>query len=335
MTAGLNGHHSQLNGHAYAAPPAARRQVQAVVLLAGSVRPSDLSTAIDRSLLQLPVEPGHTVLSKWQDEVSSLAAALSVERLALRIVIDRAAAPPAPPAPAERVRLTVERDAREYRGTGGLLRDLAVSYAPHDLLLVANAAQILVEPLTSLVDNLFAAGGNVSFIGHRDGTPCGLFLVRCDTLASIRDIGFLDFKEQVLPKLGVMGHPVRPVIRDSATALPIRTLDGYLSGLRAIARMRAGKPRDTDPFGEDWSPTFAIVEPDAVVDPTATIHDSVVLGGAKVERGAVVVRSVIGPTAVVKAGETVADAALGVPRDIAMEQRETRERMAGATEAKP
>lgn len=335
MTAGLNGHHSQLNGQAYAGSPVARPHIRAVVLLAGSVRPSDLSTAIDRSLLQLPVEPGQSVLSRWQDEVSALASALSLDRLPLRIVIDRAASPPATPAPAERVSLTVERDAKEYRGTGGLLRDLAVSYAADDLLLVANAAQILIEPLTSLVASMFAAGGSVSFIGHQDGTPCGLFLVRCGALASIRDIGFLDFKEQVLPKLGGAGHPVRPVIRESATAIPIRALDGYLSGLRAVARMRAGKPRDMDPFGEDWSPTFAIVEPDAVVDATATIHDSVVLGGARVERGAVVVRSVIGPTAKVKAGETVADAALGVPRDIAMEQRETRERLAGSTEAAP
>lgn len=326
MTAGLNGHHSQLNGRAFAAPASARRMIRAVVLLAGSVRPSDLSTAIDRSLLELPVEPGKTVLSNWQEAVSLVATALSMDRLPLRIVIDRAAPPPTAPSPVERVSLTVERDAKEYRGTGGLLRDLAVSYDPDDLLLVANAAQILIEPLPSLVESLFAAGGSISFIGHRDGTPCGLFLVRCGALASIRDIGFLDFKEQVLPKLGAMGHTVRPVIRDAATALPIRTLDGYLSGLRAVARLRSGQPRNTDPFGEDWSPTFAIVEPGAVVEPSATIHDSVVLGGARVERHAVVVRSVLGPTAVVKPGETVADAALGLPREIALERRETRER---------
>lgn len=310
----MNGNHSYRNGRV--GPPWLHSPLRAVVLLAGSVRANDLTAAIDRSLLDLPVEPGQSVIAQWQSEVAALAEAMSVERLALRIVIDRAAPAPTVPPPHPAVMLTVERDAREFRGTGGLLRDLVVSYAPDDLLLVANAAQILIEPLANLTASLFQAGGSVSFLGHRDGTPCGLFLVKCEALASIRDVGFLDFKEQVLPKLGATGHRVQHVIRDSATALPIRAIDGYLSGLKAIARLRTGQPRDTDPFGEDWSPTFAIVEPGATVDPSATIHDSVVLGGAKVERGAVVVRSVIGPTAVVKAGETVADAALGVPRDI-------------------
>ncbi len=320
MTAGLNGHHSQRNGRI--ASPSPRTHLKAVVLLAGSVRPSDLSLAIDRSLLDLPVEPGQSVLSQWQTQAASLAESLSVDRLPVRIVIDRTARAPVAPPPDPRISLTVERDAREFRGTGGLLRDLAISYAADDLLLVANAGQVLVEPLPSLAANLFSAGGSVSFLGHRDGTPCGLFLVRCDVLASIRDVGFLDFKEQVLPKLGAAGHQVQPVIRDAATALPIRSLDGYLSALRAVARLRAGLARDMDPYGEDWSPTFAIIEPEAQVDRSSTIHDSVVLNGAKVERGAVVVRSVLGPTAVVHAGDTVADAALGISRDAAMEQRE-------------
>ena len=34
----------------------------------------------------------------------------------------------------------VERDQSEYRGTGGVLRDLAQKYEPDDLILVANAS---------------------------------------------------------------------------------------------------------------------------------------------------------------------------------------------------
>ena len=311
MTAGLNGHHSQHTGRVLAGSGPGRA-LSAVVLLAGSVRPNDLSLAIDRSLLDLPIDNDQTVLSLWQQQVEALAAAMGLERLPLRIVIDQNGREPSVPSPEKHVTLTVERDAKDFRGTGGLLRDLAISYGPDDLLLIANAAQILIEPLPELASALFNAGGSVSFIGHRDGTPCGLFLVRAGVLKTIRDVGFLDFKEQVLPKLPVEGHSVCHVMRETATAHPIRTLDGYLAGVRACARVRAGLPRETDPFSEDWSATFAVAEPGVTVDSSATIHDSVILRGATVERGAVVVRSVVGPGATVRTGEIVADRAVGV-----------------------
>ncbi len=321
MVSGLNGHGSHANGHAGSSPLEANRvlyaRLKAIVLLGGSVRSGELSRVIGRSLLDLPVNGSQSVLSLWQDNAEDLAAAAGMDHLQLRIVLSQSAREPTIPLPRDRVRLTVERDAREFRGTGGVLRDLADSYAPEDLILVANAAQILGRPLEPLASVMLKAGGSVSFIAHKDGTPCGLFLVKCAALASIRDIGFLDFKEQVLPKLGAAGHKVNALMWDSPTGIPVRTLGGYLSGVRSFTRVRAGKPMDTDPFSEDWSPTFAIVEKGAAVDPTATIHDSVVLSGATVGRRAVVVRSVVGPGVVVEEGQTVADRAVGAGDDAA------------------
>jgi hypothetical protein len=317
MVSGLNGHGSHANGHA--SPSEAGRgayaRLKAIVLLGGSVRSGELGRAIGRSLLDLPVNDSQSVLSLWQDNAEELAAAIGAAHLQLRIVLSQSAREPTIPVPRHRVRLTVERDAREYRGTGGVLRDLADSYAPDDLILVANAAQILGKPLVPLAEVLFSAPGSVSCIAHKDGTPCGLFLVKCAALASIRDIGFLDFKEQVLPKLGAAGHTVNALMTDSTTGVPVRTLGGYLSGVRSFTRVRAGLPMDTDPFHEDWSATFAIVEPGATVDPTATIHDSVVLKGARVAKRAVIVRSVLGPGASVDEGETIADRAVGAAEE--------------------
>jgi len=320
MISGLNGQSAHLNGQTGRLPHDAAKglyaRLRAVILLTGSVRKSELSQAVDRSLLDLPVDNhGESVLSLWQDHAEDLATRGGLEHLPLRIVLSHTAAAPAIPVPRARVRLTVERDAKEFRGTGGVLRDLADSYTAEDLILVANAAQILTAPLADLAADLLGGSEGVSFVGHRDGTPCGLFLVRCAALASIREIGFLDFKEQVLPKLGAGGHRVRALMRETATGLPVRTLGGYLSGLRSFTRIRGGKPSDTDPFGEDWSPTFAIRETEAVIEDSATIHDSVVLNGARVGRGAVIVRSVLGRGAVVDDGETVADRAIGAAED--------------------
>lgn len=294
---------------------AAGARLRALVLLAGSVRPGELGKAINRSLLDLPVEPGRTVLTLWQAAAEALASATGSASLPVRIAIDRSAPEPTMPEASSRAPMQVERDPREFRGTGGILRDLCESYDGDDLILVANAAQILIEPLPRLAADLVAARAVVSLIGHRDGTPGGLFLVRCSALQSAGGVGFLDFKEQLLPRLAAARNDVRVIHRPTATGLPVRTLDGYISGLRSYHRMKNGKSAMVDPFSEDWSPTFAVRDPGAVIDPSANIHDSVVLAGARVERGAVVVRSVVGPGGVIRAGQTVADRVISTPRE--------------------
>jgi mannose-1-phosphate guanylyltransferase len=245
-----------------------------------------------------------------------------MDGLPLRFVLAQTSRPPTLPPQNGRVRAVIERDSREYRGTGGVLRDAAVAYEPDDVILVANGAQVLLEPLPVLAAELCDAGGSVSFVGHRDGTPCALYLIRCGALTGIRDIGFLDFKEQVLPKLGAAGHQVRAVLRDSATAISVRTLDGYLSAVRTFARIAAGLSSENDPFAEDWKPTFSLVESGALVKSSATVHDSVVLKGARIEEGALVVRSVIGPGAMIRASDTVADRAYGASGEITDEEGE-------------
>lgn len=300
-------------GHAGRPLSAASLRLRALVLLGGAVRPGELSRAIDRSLLDLPVGNGQTVLTLWQAAAEALVESAGLPALPIRVAIDRTSPAPKPAPASPRVPIEIERDPAEFRGTGGVLRDLCVSYDPEDRVLVANAAQILVEPLHDLARDLLSCGGEVSLIGHRDGTPGGLFLVRCSVFSAIGDVGFLDFKEQFLPRMAAGGRDIRVIQRPTATGLPVRTLDGYIAGLRAFQRVQAGGRPIDDPLAEDWAPTFALREPGAAVDPTATIHDSVVLRGAAVGRGAVVVRCVVGPGGVVRPGQTVADRVIAAP----------------------
>src|SRR5689334_7181546 len=110
--------------------PAAFARLRAVVLLAGSVRPSQLSRSIGRSLLDLPVDEATTVGSLWHTHGSELAERAGLDALPLRILIDREGAEPRLPGLNGRVKLQVERDQNELRGTGGILRDAAMEYAP-------------------------------------------------------------------------------------------------------------------------------------------------------------------------------------------------------------
>ena len=280
-----------------------RPNLRSVVLLGGLVRPTRLSSAIGRSLLDLPIGDGRTVVDHWHDHVQALAEAWGLDRLTVRIVIDQKSPSPRVVEAGGRVVMCVDQDRVSFRGTGGVLRDLSAEYATDDLLLVGNAAQVLLIPLPDLVSRLTRERADVAIVSHADGSPSGLALVRCGALREISPIGFVDFKEQALPAIAKNGR-VRVVSFGSATGLPVRTPDDYVTALLAASR---GRRPGGLAEAEDWRVSFQITESGADVDPTARVHDSVVLGGALVQRGAVVVRAVVCPGAVVRRGHTVVD----------------------------
>jgi hypothetical protein len=283
--------------------------VRALVLLGGSVRPSALSRALDRSLLDLPLTESLSVLGHWAQQAGTLGEDLGVGAIPSRLIIDQGAIAPASVPTSDR--FSIERDPAEYRGTGGLLRDLGSGYAPDDLLLVANAAQVLMAPLRSLTRTLLRAEGDVRLVAHEDGEPSGLLLVRCAVLAHLNPVGFVDFKEQFLPRLSGLGYRVGLSLQMEATGRSIRTLEGYIEALRCFHRIQRGLPPEHDAFAERWESTFSIVEDGARVDPSAMLQDTVVLRGARVQARGVAVRSVVCSQGVVAAREAVVDSVVG------------------------
>lgn len=280
--------------------------VKAVLLLGGSVRTSKLSAAIERSILDLPLEDGRSILWHWQSEVRHLRRLVKRPHLPIRVMVDRQSPEPLCPLTEEGVEVVVERDLSPYRGTGGVLRDISTEYGDDDVLLVANAAQALLSPLTDLAVALAEFESDVSLIAHADGTPSGLMLVRCRALRQLSQNGYIDMKEQALPAIA-KEFKVTHLYQTHASGLPVRTLEEYISAMQRRYRLSLGKPLPNDPFAEDRRPTFAIVEKGAIIDSEARVHDSVVLKGAVVEAGAMIVRSIVCPGGVLAAGETAID----------------------------
>ncbi len=278
------------------------------MLLGGAIRTTDLSRGLDRPLVDLPVEAGVSVLDLWRREAAGLRTCIGAESIAARLLVDASSPLPreAPPANGSGVRLTVERDRWDFRGTGGVLRDACADYPDDSFVLVANANQVLVEPLAAKACALAGAGGDIALMAHDDGSPVGLMLVRVGAARAIRAVGYVDFKEQALPQLA-SGFDVRVVHRPHPSAVPVRTLDAYLRALRGYHRVRAGLLPFEGPFAEDWTRTFGVVETGAAVGAGAQVHDSVILAGGRVGAGAVVVRSVVCGDGVVSAGGIAAD----------------------------
>lgn len=281
-------------------------QLKAVILLGGVVRQNKLTAAIERSVLDLPLEDGRSILWHWQWEGRRLRHLVGCGQLPIRVFVDRQSPEPLTPLTEEGVEVIVERDLAPFRGTGGLLRDISAEYADEDVLLVANASQALLSPLVDLAVSLAEFNSDVSLISHADGTPSGVMLVRCRALRKLSQHGYIDMKEQALPAIA-RDFKVTHLYQTCASGLPVRTLEEYITAMQRRYRSSLGKPLPNDPFAEDRRPTFAIVEKGAMIDSGARVHDSVVLKGAVVEAGAMVVRSIVCPGGVLAAGETAID----------------------------
>lgn len=286
--------------------PPAISQLRGLVLLGGAVRASELSVATERAVLDLPLDQHTTILNHWLQHARGVGGWASLEKLPVRIKVNQNSFEPRSADARFFGAFHVERDLSEFRGTGGVLHDLASDYQDEDLLLVANAAQVLLDPLTTIAESLARTGGDVSVVAHEDGTPSGMMLLKCKTLRLLPARGFVDMKEQGLPLIASK-YDVRVLRRRRPTGLPVRSLSDYVSALRLYHRDKTGRPPTSDPLAEDWGPTFSLIEAGASADHSARVHDSVVLGGAHVEPGAVLVRSVVCPGVIVGRDRTIAD----------------------------
>lgn len=281
-------------------------RIDRLVLLAGAVRPSDLSRGTGRGALDLPITPTRTLLGEWCEQAGRVAALAGIDTLQVDVVLDPSSEAPRLPRLDGRVSLEVRRDEASYRGTGGALRDIATSMDSDGVILVANAGQILMHELDDLTMRLAGVNADVALVAHDDGTPSGVMLLTTRALADVNAVGFVDFKEQVLPTLR-QTFDIRAVRFARATGRPVRTLESYIAALREHHDAVVSGGKGVDPFTERWAPTFSLPETGAEVDPSARLHDSVVLAGARVESGAVVVRSVVGSKGVVGRGQIVVD----------------------------
>jgi len=280
--------------------------LRAVVLLAGQVRANTMRKLTGRASPSLPVGASRTVLDCWREQLITLAETLGIEELPVRVLISRGSGLTPGVERFGPVRMSIEHDPSSFRGTAGLLSDIARSYEDDDQLLVASAGQILFEPLIRVAMDLHAAQGDFTLGTDPNGVPSGLMLFRCGTMRSVNPVGFCDLNEQMLPELS-QTHAVRVAKFAGPVAMSVRTLSGYICALRAFHHRASGRCEVGQPFEEQWRPTFGIIEPGASVGRGVVVHDSVVLAGARIESGAVLVRSVVCPGAVVARDRHVVD----------------------------
>ncbi len=287
------------------------KKLKAIILLGGRVRQSPLSLSIGRSVLDLPLDENGSILNHWASQSSELMQRVGIQSLVVRVMVDQNSHAPTSLDPKYASLVSVERDQSSLRGTGGLIADIAADYADDDLLLVGNATQVLLDPLWAIAAALDHKTGDFTLISHRDGTASGLMLLSCKTVRAIAKAGYIDLKEQALPKIASK-HDVRVVHCRQPTGLPLFSFSDYISALQRFHLRKDRRRARNNPLNEETGKKFALIEKGAVVAPDAYLHDAVVLSGATIEPGTAVIRSLVGPNVVLKKGKIVSDQLLGL-----------------------
>lgn len=287
------------------------RSVRSFIVLCGAVRRTPLARSIGRSVVDLPLHDGTTLADRHVRAAEAYSRRRGSGSLLVRLLVDGGSEPPNEHPENEFVSCVVERDASPIRGVAGILSDATRDYGADDFVVVVNGAQLFRTPLDELVAAMVRKEADVTMVASADGTPVGLWLIRCGVLRSVREVGYVDLKEQALPDW--LGRwKVSVVETQRAYAVRTRTIQEYLGAVLMHANGgHTGSSIDEDPYREDWERSFSVVEPGSEVDEGATVHDSVVLSGGKVGRGAVVVRSVVCPGGVVSAGTRCVGAVVG------------------------
>ena len=293
--------------------PLHSRRIGAVVMLAGAVGSGELETAAGRARLDLPITAGQSVGRQWVHALEAVSARglFAHDDVIRTIMLDQKALDVSLAESRRRneLDLRLRRDPNEFRGTGGVLHDVARDWDDDLIMLVGNGPQVLLTPLEDVVEQMLAEDADVVLVTDRTHVPVPVMLVRCGVLRDLPEIGFVDFKEQALPGIA-KAFRVMAIRFGDPVALPIRTRANYIEAVRTFHRRHAGIP-ERHLVPERWQRTFAIVESGAAVDSSACLHDSVVLSGARIEAGAVVIRSVVGPGALVRRNQSVVDACIG------------------------
>ncbi|MEM9165708.1 MAG: hypothetical protein AAGB48_01650 [Planctomycetota bacterium] len=119
-----------------------------------------------------------------------------------------------------------------YRGPAGVLRDVTERYEDDAIILVAEAARYMAGNLTQLFSDWQRSGADALIACHPDGDPTGIMLFRRGTLELVHAEGFIDIKEQWLPKLLRTGLTVWTSETRDFQPYPLRTREQFLAASR-------------------------------------------------------------------------------------------------------
>lgn len=301
-----------------------------VVILAGTVgHEAHWSRGLPRTLL--PLLPGQTVLRCLLHKLAlSLDGTITICANGSTEILERHVQT----ADTRGAAIKYYRD-NMPRGTGGCIKASAGSNPERTIFVAGGAAWTEEDPQWMLAQHRAAGNAITVFCaqqgepgtidGHRTLTPTGFYCVEPSVLPHIRDVGYQDLKEQVIPAVRAAHMRVGAVV----LRRPSFEIANWNDYMRAVARSLATDAAALDGYrqlapgiwcGENVSidPTARIVGPALIDHGCRLASESLVMGptilgrSCQLERGAWTIRSIAPPQTRVPAGTHFTDTLLPV-----------------------
>jgi hypothetical protein len=288
--------------------------ISACVLLAGGLRLSPLAEAARCPTVELWLTSRQTVFGRWCDVLYD---ALGVEDLDLGerpridVVHSGSGFEPAKDLTDSRFVVTTRAEPGSFRGPAGVLRDVTQDLSADAGVLVAESARYIGGSIGLILDEWDKLRSDVLIACHPDGTPTGIMVMRRGALELVPDTGFMDTKEQWLPRVIKAGLRVWTTETREFRPYPLRTREQFLSASCVAAGLPCPEMHEESVLGPPrllkGGYDRSRVSDRASIGAGAVISDAVVMPGAVIGSEAVVVRSIICPGGVVPAGAEVVE----------------------------
>ncbi len=294
-------------------PAAIPPTIAGCVLLAGGLVPSPLVEEAGQPSLELSLTARQTVFDRWCDVLFDAAVGdrHPLKRPILQVVHSGPPYRPRRDFSDPRFEVLTQEEPGSYRGPAGVLRDVAQEYDDDDVLLVAEAARFIAGGLGQFLGDWSRLRPDVLIACHPGGEPAGIMLVRRGSLELVPNEGFMDVKEQWLPKVVRAGLKVWTSETRDFRPYPLRTREQFLDASAVAAGIGCSETRGDGVLGPPRVLGPGIdksrVSETAQVAPGAVIADAIVMPGAVIGAGAIVVRSIVCPDAVVEHNAEVVD----------------------------
>lgn len=292
-----------------------RDQACVGIILAGGLAPSPLNAMTCRSVLDLHVTSSETLLDSWQRALQAVGVA--------ETAVVHGGCVPVPSQDGPGIRIMCDEDL--YRGPAGAARDAWERLGAPARVVIGDGDRWVGASLRRLQEHHERSGADVTVGMNQDQSSAGVYIADPTALDCIPRVGYVDLKEQWLPRVLSSGLDVRGVGLGGYGSHRIETLSEFLGACRIAAG-----PDSSDPWrvvcrgarvmrGTDV--VDSIVMPGGVVEDGATVARSLVLPGARVESGQILVDGVARPEGLSGANGTL-PRRLHVARDDQLQARE-------------
>lgn len=275
--------------------------------------PSPLVEEARQPSLELSLTARQTVFDRWCDVLFDAAVGdrQPLKRPTLQVVHSGPPYRPRRDFSDPRFQVITQEEPGSFRGPAGVLRDIAEHYDDDDILLVAEAARFIAGGLGQFLADFARLTPDVLIACHPGGEPAGIMLIRRGSLELVPNEGFMDIKEQWLPKVVRAGLDVWTSETRDFRPYPLRTREQFLEASAVAAGIGCSRTRGDTVLGPPRVLGAGIdksrVSETAQVAPGAVIADAIVMPGAVIGPGAIVVRSIVCPEAVIPDDAEVVD----------------------------